>query len=315
MRRAAPPQMLRIDPTDPGPWAQVAAGPRGLGLVAAPAPTGRLAEDAHRVLRPSRGVPFATHHAVVVNEGALALTVAPGVARTLRLPDMANLFDRRPPGTDRIAGAVGANAGLLHDDSGWRAVVLPSMGDLVADLGSGPVALRADGRRVAVAHDGRVFELELPGAATTELAVDTVPSALAYDSSGDVVIAVGAALANRSQVGAPIVALACGASAARTLALRDDGTVSVWDGDEDRASGWQAPAGAATVALSADGRLASFGLAGGESVAACIVRADDGAMVRHITGARVIAFDPADRGILVGGDWGAMWMEPPREAT
>lgn len=314
MRRAAPPQMLRVDPTDPGPWAQVAAGPRGLGLVAAPAPAGVLAEDAHVVLRPSRGVPFATHDAVIVNDGALALTVAPGVARTLRLPDLANLFDRRPPGTDRIAGAIGANAGLLHDDAGWRAVVLPSMGDLVADLGAGPVALRADGRRVAVAHDGRVFELEVPGAATTELAADVMPTALAYDASGGVVIGVGAGLATHPQDGAPIVALTCAARADRTLALHADGAASVWS-DGAAAGRWTAPQGATTMALSPDGELAAFGRVDGDAVAACLVRATDGAMVRHIAGARVIAFDPADRGILVGGDWGALWMEPPREAT
>ena len=51
-----------------------------------------------------------------------------------------------------------------------------------------------------------------------------------------------------------------------------------------------------------------------DPAAACVVRAADGALVRHIEGARTIALDPADKGILVGGEWGALWLEPPREA-
>lgn len=313
MRRAAPPQMLRVDPADPGPWARVAGGPRGLGLERAPAPAGATA-DAHVVLRPARGVPFATHDAVIVNEGAIALTSAPGVARTLRLPDLANLFDRRPPGLDRVAGAAGANAGLLHDDSGWRAVVLPSMGDLVADLGHGPLAIRADGRRVVVAHDGRVFELELPGAATSEVA-ETVPEALAYEHGGAPLVAAGGGLGGVAG-DLPIAELVTAQRASRALARHTDGTMALWDTAATTVvASWTAPAGVIGIALSPEGELASLRIEGGDEPAACLVRAADGTCVRHIIGARVIAFDPADRGILVGGDWGAIWMEPPREAT
>lgn len=311
MRRAAPPQQLRVDPTDPGPWARVAAGPRGLGLVGAPAPDGDLA-DQHVVLRPARGVPFATSDAVIVNEGALALTVAPGVARTLRLPDMANLFDRRPPGLRDVAGAVSANAGLLCDDSGWRAVVLPSMGDLVADLGPGPVAIRADGRRVGVAHGGRVFEVELPGAATNEHG-DVDAFGLAYGHDGALVV-VGAEGIGDHRVGSPIATFTVASHAPRALSLHHDGQVRVWDVTSDAVvATWSAPQGVRGIALNADGTLVALRLRDGDQAAAALCRADDGAFVRHIAGANVIAFDPADRGLMVGGDWGALWIEPPRE--
>ena len=68
-----------------------------------------------------------------------------------RAPRMHVIHDRRPPGLDRVVGAPGANAGLLHGADGWRAVVLPSLGDIAADLGDGP---GRDPRRRAP-HRGR----------------------------------------------------------------------------------------------------------------------------------------------------------------
>jgi hypothetical protein len=67
--------------------------------------------------------------------------------------------------------------------------------------------------------------------------------------------------------------------------------------------------------VSADGTLVSLGYVDGDTPVAAIAQASDGAFIRRIIGAHVIAFDPADRGLLVGGEWGALWMEPPREAS
>ncbi len=317
MRRSAPPQLVRVDGNDPGPWARVAHGPQGLGLAAAPAPAGvELAPD-ERSLRPVKGVPFATHEAQIVADGAIALTAAPGVARTIRLPDMAGLFDRRPPGLMRIAGAPLANAGLLLDDAGWRAVVLPSLGDVASDLGPGPVAIRADGRRAAVVHAGAVFELELPGAATVQVEATETPGALAYAADGALVMAIGAGIGGPSAAGSPIVALVAAAAAPRALARHADGACSLWDTDSrERLASWTpVTLGPLSISLSADGEQAAVGTPFAEPSAACLVRTADGAMMRHIDGARTVALHPEDKGLLVGGEWGALWLEPPREAA
>ena len=61
--------------------------------------------------------------------------------------------------------------------------------------------------------------------------------------------------------------------------------------------------------------LATLGTPYSDPAAACVVRADDGAIVRWIDGARTIALHPDGRKLLVGGEWGALWLEPPREAS
>jgi hypothetical protein len=313
MRRSAPPQNIRVDGTDAGPWARIAHGPRGLGLERAAAPEGvELAPD-ERLLRPVKGVPFATHEAQIVADGALVLTMSPNLARSIRLPDMVGQFDRRPPGLMRLAGASLANAGMLLDDAGWRVVVLPSLGDLAADLGPGPVAIRADGRRVAVVHGGELFELEIPGAATTQVDVTAPPDAIAYASDGTLLVATGAGF--NGEAGSPIVAITAACGAPRALARHGDGSCSVWDTDTRERLGSWTPVilGPLSIGLSADGELASLGTPFADPAAACVVRASDGALVRHIEGARTIALDPAGKGLLVGGEWGALWLEPPRE--
>lgn len=317
MRRQAPPQLVRVDGSDPGPWARISRGPDGLGLAAAPAPEGAQLAPDERELRPVAGVPFATHEAQIVADGAIALTAAPGIARTIRLPDLAGLFDRRPPGLMRVAGAPRANAGLLLDDSGWRAVVLPSLGDIASDLGPGPVAIRPDGRRAAVVHAGAVFELELPGAATVQVEAPDTPGAIAYAADGSLLMAVGAGIGGGDAGGSPIVALVAAAEAPRALARHADGSCSAWDtASGARIATWTpAVAGPLTISLSADGACAAMGTSFAEPSAACLIRTDDGALIRHIDGARTIALHPGEKGMLVGGEWGALWLEPPREAA
>ncbi len=313
MRRTPPPQNIRVDGADPGPWARVAQTARGLGLAAAPAPQGvELAPD-ERLLRPVKGVPFVTHQACMVADGTQVLTVAPNLARSIRLPDMVAQFDRRPPGLSRLAGAPLANAGLLLDDSGWRCVVLPSLGDLAADLGQGPVAIRADGRRVAGVHDGALFELEIPGAASTQVEVASAPEAIAYGADGTLLATSGAGFAGED--GSPIVALTAACAAPRALARHADGACSFWDTETRSRLGAWTPVilGPLSISLSADGELASLGTPFAEPAAACVVRALDGALVRHVEGARTIALDPSGKGLFVGGEWGALWLEAPRE--
>lgn len=313
MRRAAPPQNVRVDPTDPGPFSRVGGGPRGLRLEPTAAPAGDVRPD-DRSLRPARAVPFATHQAVIVNDGALAFTVAPGVARTIRLPDMVGLFDRRPPGVNAVYGAFHANAGAMRDDSGWRAVVLPSMGDLVADLGPGPFALRSDGRSAAVVHDGRIFEIEVPGATTTEVP-EGEAEALAYAADGTLIVGAGGGIGGDGS-DSPMIQLVSAGAADRCASLHQNGTVTIWD-TTNRAvvAAWSAPPGAGEIALSPDGTQVSVSTVDGDDVAAHVVHAQDGAVARCVIGARTIAFDPAQRGLFVGGDWGALWMEPPREVS
>lgn len=313
MRRAAPPPMARVDPTDPGPWACVVQTQRGLGLAGAAAPRGAGDGDG-RVIRPSRAVPHATHQVAVVNGGALALTASPGIARTYRLPDLATLFDRRPPGLAEVRGAAFANAGLLRADDGWRAAVLPSMGDLASDLGRGPIAIRSDGRSVALVHDGALYEIALPGAETSVVATPGTPTALAYDASGALRCAFGAGV-DAPADGTPIAHLAAAASAPRLAALHADGTISLWDEGGSAAASFAAPVdGTRDLGISDDGTLITVAGESAGEPSVGIVRADDGALLRHVVGARAAALMPDGVSVLIGGDWGMMLLEPPREA-
>jgi hypothetical protein len=262
-----------------------------------------------------RGVPFATNEAQLVADGTILLTAAPNVARTIRTNDMAALFDRRPPGLMRVVGAAGANAALLLDDAGWRAVVLPSLGDLAPDLGPGPVAIRRDGRAAAVVHEGGLYELELPGAATTQREVAGPPGAIAYDHEGALVVAIGAGIGGEEAGASPIVALATASVAPRTIARHADGRLSLWDTGTRTLLGDWSPIllGPLSITLSADGERVAMGTPFAEPFAACVARAQDGALHRYVDAARTIALHRDGQALVVGGDWGALWLEPPPE--
>ena len=100
-------------------------------------------------------------------------------------------------------------------------------------------------------------------------------------------------------------------------ALHADGTVSVWEpGADAPLAMWPAPvAGAGSIALSADGSLVALGVPDGPEAAACLASALDGAQVRRVEGARLIAPAPAPEpgAIVVAGDWGSAWMNPLEE--
>ena len=197
-------------------------------------------------LRLRAGAPAALRDAAVVAGGKLVLATADAVAYSLALPQMRVVHDRRPPGLDGALGAPLANAGLLRDGEGWRAVVLPSLGDVAAGIGPGPAAIRADGRRIAAAVEGAVEEWDL-GDPNPVARHEGWVSALCYDGDGGLLAAAGA------RVGAPgldagagpaIVSLAGAAAAPRAVARHEDGSISVWErGSDEPVAAWTAPPG------------------------------------------------------------------------
>ncbi len=315
MRRGGPP-VLPLDAASVPPFARVERSPRGLRLAPAPAPAGAAPVDG-AALRLRAGAPTAVREAVVVAGGKLVLATAAGVAYSLALPQVRVVHDRRPPGLDLALGAPRANAGLLRADDGWRAVVLPSLGDVAAGLGAGPVAIRADGRRIAAAVDGGVEEWDL-GEPDPVARHEGAAAALCYAGDGTLLAAAGARAGPPGAApaaGPAIVALAGAAAAPRAVARHEDGSISVWEaGDDAPLAAWPSPLPASGVpAISADGALVALGTPEGADPVACLARAEDGAVVRAVAGARTLAPSPADDGILVGGDWGCAWMTPHEE--
>ena len=314
MRRGAPSSAVRVDPSNAPRWGRVAHGPRGLGLGAAPVPEGVSIADGP-AWHPVYAAPFAVTQAVVVAGGDIVLVASPGVARTLRAPSMQQAFDRRPPGLDRVAGASRSNAGLLHADDGWRAVVLPSLGDVLPDLGPGPAALRPDGRVVAAVRDGGIVELGLPGG--EEIARHPgEPDALAYVADGTLVVALGVGVGapgGSVRAGSPVVALAAAAEAPVVLARHADGSCSLWEGGADQPVGtWTPPFdGPLSISLSPDGALAGVGTPFADPAGAAVVDARSGAVLLAVEGARAVALAP--EGVVIGGEWGVMWLAPVDE--
>jgi hypothetical protein len=299
-------------------FTRVERGPRGLRLTPAGAPPGATTDDdgGPPPLRLRAGAPVAIREASVVAGGTLVLATAAGVAYSLAVPALQVVHDRRPPGLDLALGAPLANAGLLRDGDGWRAVVLPSLGDVASGIGPGPAAIRADGRRIAAAVEGAVEEWDL-GEPDPVARHPGWASALCYDGDGGLLAAAG------SRVGAPgldagagpaVVALSGAAVAPRAVARHEDGTVSVWErGADEPVAAWSAPPGTGAPALAADGSIVALGAPEADEPTAFLVRAEDGVVVRAVAGARVLAPSPAGDGALVGGDWGCAWLTPLEE--
>ena len=315
MRRGGPP-MLPVDPAAVPPFSRVERGARGLRFAPLVAP-GDAAAAPGAPLRVHAAAPAGMRQADVVADGAMVLAAGVGAAYSLSAPRMHVVHDRRPPGLDRVIGAPGANAGLIHGADGWRAVVLPSLGDIAADLGDGPVAIRADGRRIAVALDGGVEEHDI-GAEGAAARHEGPADALCYSAAGDLVVAVGAAVGPPGTAagdGSPVVELVAAAAAPRLAARHADGSVSVWEpGSAEPLARWTAPiADPGSIALSADGTLVALGSPAGDDPAACLADARDGAQVRRVEGARLIAPAPEPGTLLVAGDWGCAWMKSIEE--
>lgn len=315
MRRGGPPA-LALDPAAIEPFCRMERSPRGLRFAPAPEPE-RASPAPGAPVRAAAGAPVGVRRATVVADGKLVLACAQGVAYSIAAPRMQVIHDRRPPGLDAVIGAAGANAGLLRADDGWRAVVLPSLGDIASGLGEGPVAIRPDGRRVALLDDGAVEEHDLgaPGPAERH---EGAAEALAYLADGRLMAAAGGRVGPPGMApgdGAAVVALAAAAAAPRLAALHSDGVVTVWDPEADAPlATWTAPvAGAGTVALTADGSQVALGTPDAAEPVAALADAADGALARRIEGARVIAPGPEHSTFAVGGDWGCAWLRPPEE--
>jgi hypothetical protein len=317
MRRGAAHPTLPLDPSNAPAFGRVERGPRGLRLAPLAAPQG-AAEEAGPPLRMKAAAPTRIRRASIVAGGRMVLAVGDGVAYSLSLPRMHVVHDRRPPGLDDAAGAHDANAGLLHGADGWRAVVLPSLGDIAADLGPGPAAIRADGRAIAAAAEGGVLEIAL-GSEEPATLHEGVARALCYAADGRLVAANGARVGPVGDgdpgAGAPVVALASAQAVPRVAALHADGVVSIWDpGAPAALRTWRAPVeGPGAIGLSPDGDLVALGTPDADAPSACLLRADDGAPVRWVEGARAIAVAPQGAGLVIGGDWGCAWMTPPEE--
>ena len=73
MRRPAPAPSLRVDRAAAPRWGRVEQGPRGIGIVEAPAPDGVVLADDGPAWRPLHAAPAPAHEAAVVADGALVL--------------------------------------------------------------------------------------------------------------------------------------------------------------------------------------------------------------------------------------------------
>lgn len=321
MRRGGPPPGLRIDRGNVPPWAEVVGGPNGLTLAEAPAPSGRdLAPGP--TLRVERGAPVAVRTLGAAADGELLLATSPGVAWSIRTVDLSVIHDRRPAGLDGGRPVGMANAAVLHAADGWRAVVMPSLGDIAADLGPGPVALRGDGRRIAVAIDGGVEEVTLPSG-DEPVHHEGEVSAMTYSDAGDLLVARGSAVGPpgvEPKDGSPITELAPAARAGVLAAAHEDGTITVWSTAEavpEQIGRHHWPAGPRTVSLSLEGEHLALAYPDGdgdEPPFVAVVRASDGALVRWIAGARAIALGADGVACAVGGDWGIAWLTPIKES-
>lgn len=309
MRRMAPPARLRVDPvTAPGRCA-VGLGPSGLRLEAA-AGDAVAAESPWTSVRMVSAGPVPCAGLDTAQSGALAVVWGPGMVRSVRVSDTGQLFDRRPPGTDRAVGAAQANAALVHADGGWRAVVLPSLGDRLPDLGPGPAAIAPDGLSVAVGDGGGIAVMNMADGAVTahhEGAADAV----ALGAGGAVWVAAGGAVGPPGTAagdGARVIDLRAAGAADAAVALHEDGAVGVTTaGGVTR---WQAPEGAVRVAVSDDGRRVLITAAPGITV--CDAR--DGAVLLSVGGVTCGGFGAGDV-VVVGGDWGVATLAPPADGT
>jgi len=305
-----PPQRLRIHQAACPPVCGLGRGRDGLSLDPSAAPPGTAVCDWPRI-QLAVASPYPTAGLSASAGGAMVLAWQSGVVQSIVLPDLAQAFDRRPPGLAEARGAGRANAALLRADDGWRAVVLPSLGDRISELGPGPVAISASARQVAVHDAGTTVVMPLAGGAPLAEYPGEV-DALAF-AGEELWVSRGGAVAPAGSLQpgteAPIRALAGAAGGAGVLALGAT--------DELR----RVSAGATTtwrtvvedvqaISLSDDGEWAT--VAGPEAVA--VVRATDGAVGVYVSGASAIAM-AADRRIVVGGEWGLALIVPVKESV
>jgi hypothetical protein len=306
-----PPQRLRIQAAASPPICRLAAGRDGLVLSPIAVPGGATV-CAWPAVRLSVASPYPTAGLSTAAGGAMVLSWLPGVVRSIVVPDLAQAFDRRPPGLAEARGAGRANAALLRADDGWRAVVLPSLGDRISDLGPGPAAISASAQQVAVCDAGTTVVVPLAGG-PPRAEYPGAADALAF-AGEELWLSRGGAVAPAGALGPgdglPVRALAGAAGASRVVALDADGGVRCV-GPGSGASRWRPVIGEVhAISLSDDGEWAT--LAGPEAVA--VVRAGDGAVGVYVSGASAVAM-ASDRRIVVGGAWGLALIVPVEESA
>ncbi len=311
MRRVMPPRRLRIHTAASPPVCRLAGGRDGLALAAAAAPAGAPVCEWPQI-QLSVASPYPTAGLSATASGKMVVSWLPGVVQSIVLPELSQAFERRPPGLAEARGAGRANAALLRADDGWRAVVLPSLGDRLSELGPGPAAISARAQQIAVYDAGTTVVLPLAGGAPLAEYRGEI-DALAF--AGEQLWlarhgAVAPAVSLSPGGGAPVRHLAGAAGAERVLALTADGDVLCLGPGEYRA-GWRPViADVHDISVSDDGEWAT--LAGHGAVA--VVRASDGAVGVYVTGASSIAV-AADRRIVVGGEWGMALIVPVQESA
>jgi hypothetical protein len=311
MRRVMPPQRLRIHRAASPPVCRLARGREGLSLEPETAPAGAAVARWPQI-QLSVASPYPTVGLSATAGGAMVLSWLPGVVQSIVLPDLSRAFDRRPPGLVEACGAGRANAALLRADDGWRAVVLPSLGDRLSDLGAGPAAISASAQNIAVHEAGTTMVVPLAGGVSVAEYAGEIDG-LAF-AGEQLWLARGGAMAPAEDLhpgtGAPVRRLVGAAGAERVLALTADGDLVRCAPGEPDARWHPVIADVRDISLSDDGAWAT--LAGPSAVA--VVRADDGAVAVWVGGASSIALG-ADRRIVVGGEWGMALIVPVEEST
>jgi hypothetical protein len=311
VRKVMPPQRLRIDRAPSAPICAFGSGPEGFGLTAVDPPQGAAVSPWPKIAL-TVASPYPTSGLSAAAGGTMVLSWQPGVIRSIVLPDLSQAFDRRPPGLAEALGAGRANAAMLRADDGWRAVVLPSLGDRLPDLGPGPVAISASGRQVAVHDQTATLVVPLAGGEVLgdypgEADAIAFGQEMLWRAAGGVV---GPAESGEHGWGAHVRAMAGASGANRVLVQHADGQISRLGADEAQCTWAPVMDHVEAISLSDDGEWAT--LATPDAVA--VVRASDGAIGVYISGASAIAL-AADRRIVIGGAWGMALIVPIEETT
>ncbi len=311
MRRIIPPQRLRIHQGAAPSVCALHHGAAGLSLLECDPPAGATVLTAPKIAL-SVASPYPTHGLSATAGGTMVMSWAPGAIQSIVLPDLAQAFDRRPPGACDARGAARANAALLRADDGWRGVVLPSMGDRISDLGPGPVAISANGLQIAIYDEGTTYVVALAdGEPIAEY--PGVVEDIAFASDRLWIAANGAvhpAGDTSAQTGSPVIALAGAGAANRVLARDADGRLTRYGAGEPAESWTPVITDITAISLSDDGGWAT--LSGPDAVA--VVRATDGALALYIAGASAIAL-AFDGRVVIGGEWGMALIVPFEESV
>lgn len=310
MKRGGTAAHLRFEASGVPSIGKLVLGRQGLKLAETDPPPG-IEVGTDEPLTLTGATPVTGSFCALGDHERVALIGRHGALACLAWPSFSLLHERRPPGLDALIPAVGRNAALVHADGGWRAVVLPSLGDIVHELGDGHASIRHDGQQMAVADDGVIKELSLPDGEILNEIVGPVDG-LAYSADGHLLTAAGGEIGRPGcavEHGSEIAALATASAAEVGASLHDDGHVSVWATEGcDLVGTFPSPIAASLMSLSPDGSKIVLSSGEGDQPRIAVLRASDGALIQWIEGARA-AVAPSTGGYLITGDWGTAKIE------